>query len=63
MSSGSSQQRHQHGVKKNLVEGIGGVLIGASLVLFVRGLVKRRAAERAAPVSSEASTTAATLGD
>lgn len=63
MSSGSSRQRHQHGVKKKLVEGIGGVLIGAALVLFVRGLVKRRAAERSVPVSSKATTTAATLGD
>ena len=54
--SRSAPQRHQHGVKKNLVEGIGGVLVGAALVLLLRGLVKRRAAHT--PV-----TTPATSGD
>ncbi|AFL73347.1 hypothetical protein [Thiocystis violascens] len=46
--SSSSQQRHRHGVTKNLVEGIGGVLVGAALVLLMRGIVKRRAAEKPA---------------
>lgn len=59
--SGSSQQRHQHGVTKNLVEGIGGVLVGAALVLLMRGIVKRRAAGKAA--APDTSTTPATSGE
>ncbi len=39
----NSGQRHQHGVKKNLAEVVGGLLAGAALVLFVRGLLGRRA--------------------
>lgn len=37
-----SQQQHRHGVTKKLVEGAGGFLAGAALVLFLRGLAKRR---------------------
>jgi hypothetical protein len=54
--SRSAPQRHQHGVNKHLVEGIGGVLVGAALVLLLRGLVKRRAAHTPA-------TTPATSGE
>ncbi|EXJ16461.1 hypothetical protein [Imhoffiella purpurea] len=60
--SSSSQQRHQHGVRKNLVEGVGGVLVGAALVLLMRGIVKRRAADKTASAQN-ASTTPATSGD
>ncbi|MCK7578980.1 MAG: carbon monoxide dehydrogenase [Chromatiales bacterium] len=52
-----SPQRHQHGVRKKLVEGVGGVLVGAALVLLMRGLVKRRNADQTP------STTPATSGD
>lgn len=62
MSSSSQQQRHQHGVTKNLVEGIGGVLAGAALVLFLRGLVKRRAASQAV-TTDNGSATRTTSGD
>lgn len=41
MSDG--HQRQRHGVKKKLVEGIGGLLTGAALVVLLRELVKRRA--------------------
>ncbi|ADC62611.1 hypothetical protein [Allochromatium vinosum] len=54
-----SPQRHQHGVKKKLVEGVGGVLVGAALVLLMRGLVKRRSAD----TDPTPSTTPATSGD
>lgn len=62
MSSSSQQQRHQHGVRKNLVEGIGGVLAGAALVLFLRGLVKRRAAGKSVATDT-ATATQTTSGD
>ncbi|MBK1647196.1 carbon monoxide dehydrogenase [Rhabdochromatium marinum] len=42
MSSSQGPQRQRHGVKKKLVEGAGGLLIGAALVVFLRGLVKQR---------------------
>lgn len=45
-------QRHQHGVTKNLVEGIGGVLAGAALVLLLRGIF-----HRPAPTSHSTATT------
>ena len=34
--------QHHHGVRKNLVEGIGGLVVGAALVVFLAGLFKRR---------------------
>ncbi|SDW84737.1 carbon monoxide dehydrogenase [Thiocapsa roseopersicina] len=40
----SQQQRQRHGVRKNMVEGIGGLLAGAALVLLARSLLKKRAA-------------------
>ena len=60
--SRSSQQRHHHGVKKNLVEGIGGVLVGTALVLLICGIVKRRVAEKATAGQNE-SMISATSGD
>lgn len=57
--SSSSPQRHQHGVKKKLVEGIGGVLVGTALVLLMRGIFKRRTAA----ATQNGSTTQATAGD
>ena len=41
---GDTRQRHQHGVHKHLVEGIGGALTGAALVVLLRGLFQRRGA-------------------
>lgn len=60
--SRSSPQRHQHGVRKNLVEGIGGLLVGAALVLLVRDIVSRRNGRQAAPAGS-GPTTQTTAGD
>lgn len=60
--SHSSQQRHQHGVKKKLVEGVGGVLVGAALVLLMRGIFRGRAANKAG-TGQNGSTTPATSGD
>lgn len=60
--SSSSQQRHRHGVRKNLVEGVGGALVGAALVLLMRGLFKQRAAGKA-PAAATEPTTPATSGD
>jgi len=38
----SHEQRQRHGVHKHLAEGVGGLLIGAALVLFARSLFKKR---------------------
>ncbi|WP_242513572.1 carbon monoxide dehydrogenase [Halochromatium salexigens] len=35
-------QRQRHGVTKNLVEGVGGVIVGAALVVFASQWFKRR---------------------
>jgi hypothetical protein len=40
----SQQQRQRHGVRKNMVEGIGGLLAGVALVLLARSLLKKREA-------------------
>jgi hypothetical protein len=48
----SHQQRQRHGVHKHLTEGIGGLLIGAALVLFARSLLKKRAS----PAATEGAT-------
>lgn len=37
-----SQQRQRHGVTKNLVEGIGGVVVGIALVLFARSYQRHK---------------------
>jgi len=51
-------QRQRHGVSKNLVEGIGGALVGAALVLLIRGLLKpRTAGPAAAPIDPSPSET------
>lgn len=42
--SRSSHQRQRHGVRKHLVEGIGGLMVGAALVLLLRGLFQRQSA-------------------
>lgn len=41
MSHGNQRQRH--GVKKNLAEGIGGLVVGAALVVLIGQLRRRRA--------------------
>ena len=56
MSTSRGPQRQRHGVKKKLVEGAGGLLVGAALVVFLRGLVKQRQAAQGAepkPADSE----------
>jgi hypothetical protein len=35
-------QRQRHGVTKNLAEGVGGVVVGAALVVLVGQWLKRR---------------------
>lgn len=35
-------KQYQHGVKKNIFEAVGGVLIGAASVLFIASLLKKR---------------------
>jgi hypothetical protein len=50
MSNG--QQRQRHGVTKNLVEGLGGLIVGAAAVLLLRQWLKQdrpKAAAAAAP--------------
>lgn len=39
---GQGPQRQRHGVKKKLVEGAGGFVFGAALVVFLRRLAKHR---------------------
>lgn len=46
MSIGESQ-RQRHGVSKNLVESVGGVILGAALVLLATRLLRSRAARPA----------------
>lgn len=58
-----TRQRHQHGVRKNLVEGIGGALTGAALVLFLRGLFQRRATPASAGASVPSTTDRKTSGE
>ncbi|MBB1127379.1 hypothetical protein [Thiospirillum jenense] len=41
LGQSQGQQRHQHGVKKNLVEFSGGLLAGAAGVLLLRRLFNR----------------------
>jgi hypothetical protein len=45
----AGQQRQRHGVTKNLVEGVGGFVVGAALVLLLRGLHKQRAGSKPEP--------------
>lgn len=45
----SQHQRQRHGVRKNLVEGIGGLLAGVALVVLARSLLKKRAVAPEAP--------------
>ncbi len=61
--SSSSQQRQRHGVRKKIVEGIGGVLVGAALVLFLRGLTKRRTVDKSIILTDSGSATQTTPGD
>jgi hypothetical protein len=37
--------QHHHGVRKNIVEGVGGVIIGAATVLLVASLLRHRKGE------------------
>lgn len=52
MSNTGGPQRQRHGVKKKLVEGAGGLLTGAALVLLVREILKGR--KRASPPKPQA---------
>jgi hypothetical protein len=58
-----TRQRHQHGVRKNLVEGIGGALTGAALVLLLRSLFQRRATPVSAGEPVPATTDRQTSGE
>ena len=60
MNSGGHQ--HHHGIKKKIVEGIGGVVIGAAVVLLLARLVKGGKAADTAPVPAASKTTDATAG-
>lgn len=55
------RQRQRHGVHKHLAEGIGGVIVGAALVLLLRNRMHKRsqtatpaAMPQAAPADQEA---------
>lgn len=60
----SHGQQHHHGIRKNIVEGIGGVIIGAAAVLLLTQFIKGRktagaalpAPEKAAEKPAEAKT-------
>jgi hypothetical protein len=55
-------QQHHHGVTKNIVEGIGGVIIGAAAVLLLARVFKHNkpaVATTAMPAAVEKATTAA----
>jgi hypothetical protein len=51
MSDG--RQRQRHGVAKNLAEGVGGLVVGAALVVMIRSALKhRRGRAASAPATS-----------
>lgn len=50
---------YRHGVHKKLAEGIGGVLVGAALVLLVRGLLRKRQPAKSATDETDTLTTSA----
>ena len=53
-------QQHHHGVTKNIVEGIGGVIIGAAAVLLLARVFKRnKPAAAVAPKAAEKTTATA----
>jgi hypothetical protein len=57
----SSGHQHHHGVTKNIVEGIGGVIIGAAAVLLLARVFKHnKPAAAAAPKAAEKATEQAT---
>ncbi|AGA91594.1 hypothetical protein Thimo_2897 [Thioflavicoccus mobilis 8321] len=58
----NGQQRQRHGVHKHLAEGVGGVLVGAAVVLLLRGLFRKPdpRAPAAAPTSDPPSSAPAT---
>lgn len=47
MSEG--RQRQRHGVAKNLAEGVGGLVVGAALVVLTRSLLRQRRGVGATP--------------
>lgn len=64
--SNSSGNQYQHGVKKNIFNAVGGVLVGAASVLLIASLLKKRKADQAlalagnvanAPASDQATDT------
>ncbi len=61
--SDHGMQRQRHGVAKNLAEGIGGLVVGAALVLLTRGLMKHRARSQSpsAPTASAAEASTETI--
>ncbi|WP_462322490.1 carbon monoxide dehydrogenase [Halochromatium sp.] len=49
-------QRQRHGVAKNLAEGVGGVIVGAALVVLASQWLKRRQPGRLATDRTDAET-------
>ncbi|MCF7992383.1 MAG: carbon monoxide dehydrogenase [Thiohalocapsa sp.] len=56
MSDG--RQRQRHGVAKNLAEGIGGLVVGAALVVMIRSALKHRRGRAASAPAEHLSPTA-----
>lgn len=46
------RQRQRHGAAKNLAEGLGGVFVGAALVVLIGSTLKRRRAHLPEPAPS-----------
>jgi hypothetical protein len=52
--SSSSGHQYQHGVKKNIFNAVGGVLVGAASVLLIASLLKKREAHQAPALAGNA---------
>lgn len=42
----SQMQRQRHGVAKNIVEGVGGIIVGAAAVVLLRTLMKKKSSPK-----------------
>jgi hypothetical protein len=62
MWNADGPQRQRHGVTKNLVEGIGGALVGAAAVLLLRSLFKDRPGVAAATAEAASADSAGATG-
>jgi hypothetical protein len=50
-------KQYQHGVKKNIFEAVGGVLVGAASVLFIATLFRKSKKATSAPAAIPATDT------